>query len=164
MRKITFIPLFLFLTLSLQGCWTWKIEDNRESAYEPVVMNRTDFEQAVKMKVQENTIKAGKIYIKDNLLFIADVNRGFHIYNYSNPANPPKIGFLNIPGATDVAIRDNILYINQAVDLVAIEYDPIQNRIQVTNRTRNVFPQKISPDGFTYENSSADKIVTDWKE
>ncbi len=164
MKKITFVPMFVLLMLLLQGCWGWHTEDNPSTAYDPVIMNRTDFERAVKLKQQENNIKPGKIYIKDNLLFIADVNRGFHIYNYSDPANPEKIAFLNIPGATDVAIRDHILYINQAVDLVAIDYDPIQNTIDVTNRTRNVFPDKMSPDGFYSNRSSENKIVTDWKQ
>ncbi|MGK4568811.1 hypothetical protein [Flavobacterium sp. 3HN19-14] len=152
----------LFLVFLLQGCFG--VNPDPESRYQPEMMTRSAFEQAVKLLPDENTIKAGKIYIKDDLLFINDVNRGFHIYNYSDPANPVKITFLNIPGATDVAVRDNILYINQAVDLVAVEYNRTQNSIHVTSRNRNVFPQKISPDGFGAYGSSSDKIVINWTE
>jgi hypothetical protein len=32
-------------------------------------------------------IKSGKIYIKDDLMFINDVNKGFHVYDYTDPKN-----------------------------------------------------------------------------
>ena len=161
MKNISFPSLLLFCLVLLQSCIGGGDPQN-SSAYKAIKMPREDFEQSVKLQDQENTVDPGKIYVKDNLLFINDVNRGFHIYNYSDPANPVKIAFLKMPGATDIAIRDNILYVNQAVDLVAIDYDPVQNKIVVTNRTRNVFPQKISPDGFT-ANTSENQIITNWK-
>jgi hypothetical protein len=32
-------------------------------------------------------IKSEKIYIKDDLMFINDVNKGFHVYDYTDPKN-----------------------------------------------------------------------------
>jgi len=54
-------------------------------------------------------------------MFLGEENQGFHIYDNSSPTLPKKIGFLRIPGATDLAIKPNseVIYVNQAVDLVA---------------------------------------------
>jgi len=118
-------------------------------------------EASVYTQPQQNKYKSGKIYIKDNFMFITDVNKGFHVYNYSNPENPLKVAFINVPGATDLAIRNNIIYINQAVDLITLEYDPLSNTINSLHRNRNVFPSKVGPNGeMAYPNR--DEIVIDW--
>lgn len=155
-------PLFFLVALLLSSCWGIPNEEDVPTQnYEPVLMIRTEFENAVKALAPKEIVKSGKIYIKDNLMFINDVNKGFHVYNYSNPQNPIKISFIQIPGATDLALRNNIIYINQAVDLVTLEYNPVGNLINVTKRIKEVFPQKIAPDGFSSQNGS-DKIVIDW--
>ena len=94
-------------------------------------------------------------------MFVNDVNKGFHIYDYSNPKNPIRTNFINVPGATDLAIKGNTIYINQAVDLVTATFNPATKIFTVTNRNRNVFPQKQAPNGFqgyTKEN----EIIIDW--
>ena len=163
MKKRLHFPLFFVVALLLSSCWGNPNDDDLPPTqnYEPVSMTRTEFESAVKALAPKEIVKSGKIYIKDNLMFINDVNKGFHVYNYSNPQNPIKISFIQIPGATDLALRNNIIYINQAVDLVTLEYNPTGNLINITKRIKEVFPQKISPDGFSTENV-ANKIVIDW--
>lgn len=129
--------------------------------YTPVILDRPAFENSVQSLPSQNIIKSGKIYIKDNLMFINEVNKGFHVYNYSNPENPILIGFIQILGATDLAIRDNMVYINQAIDLVTLEYNPSNNSILIKHRNKNVFPQKSSPNG-TIANTTENQIVVDW--
>ena len=162
MRKLFLIP-FLLLILLFNSCWYCSDcgDVGPQDSYEPVIMERTAFENSVKSLPAQNIIKSGKIYIKDNLMFINEVNKGFHVYNYSNPENPIRIGFIQILGATDLAIRDNIVYINQAVDLVTLEYNPANNSIVIKQRNKDVFPQKVSPNGWgTYTNEN--QIVVDW--
>ncbi len=109
----------------------------------------------------QNLVKSGKIYIKDDLMLLNDLNKGFHVYNYSNPENPVKIAFIEIPGATDVAIRNSTIYINQAVDLVTLNYNSNTNTLNVLSRNRNIFPQKRSPDGFV-GNYAENQIIVNW--
>jgi len=162
MKNLLRFSLFLLAAFLLSSCWgVPNDEDVPTQNYDAVLMTRTEFESAVKALAPKEIVKSGKIYIKDNLMFINDVNKGFHVYNYSNPQNPIKISFIQIPGATDLALRNNIIYINQAVDLVTLEYNPTQNLINVTKRIKEVFPQKISPDGF-YPQNGNNKIVIDW--
>jgi hypothetical protein len=132
-----------------------------ETNYQPVVLERNAFENSIQVIPQQAMIKSGKIYIKENLMIVNDVNKGFHIYNYTNPENPEKIAFLKIPGATDVAIRDSNLYINQAVDLITLSYNLTNNSVTFLSRVRNAFPQKMTPDGFTV-NVDENQIIVDW--
>lgn len=163
MRKLFLIPFLLFLIPLFNSCWYCSDcgEVGPQDLYSPVIMERTAFENSVKSLPSQNIIKSGKIYIKDNLMFINEVNKGFHVYNYSNPQNPIRIGFIQILGATDLAIRDNIVYINQAVDLVTLEYNPSNNSIIIKHRNKEVFPQKISPNG-SIANTTENQIVVDW--
>jgi len=137
--------------------------DPLQSNYQPVLMPRAAFESAVALLPNQEISKSGKIYIKENLLFINEFRKGFHVFNYSDATNPQPIAFIKIPGATDLAVRNNKIYINQAVDLVTLEYIPQTNSITVVSRNRDIFPPMISPDGFP-GNAAADEIIIDYNQ
>ena len=159
--KNLYLTFCLMPLLLLQSCIYYNSpEPNPHTA---VIMQRAEFEAAVQAMPQQEMFKSGKIYIKDNFMFINDVNKGFHVFDYSNAENPIKLGFINIPGATDLAVRNNVIYINQATDLVSISYNPIANTLSVLHRNESVFPQKLSPYGFQAD-TDADEIVIDWTE
>ena len=133
------------------------------SYYEPVFLSRTDLELSVRLNEPAQIINSGKIYVKDNLLFVSEVRKGFHVFDNSNPENPIKIKFIEAPGSTDLAIRENVLYINQATDLIAARFDFDTNSLLVTKRVENTFPELLSPDGFYAYDVPANSIVIDWK-
>lgn len=166
MIKITRFFLLFVCSLLYVSCIGWEGDDDGtppQSLYTPVVLEREAFENSVQLLPPRNIEKSGKIYVKDNLLFINEVNKGFHIFNYETPENPVPLSFLQILGATDLAIRDNVLYINQAVDLVSINYNLTQNTMSVSYRNENVFPQKSSPDGM-FTSVGNNEIIIDWTE
>lgn len=133
------------------------------SRYEPVFLERSEFENSVALKNSVSIGTSGKIYVKDNLLFINELNKGFHVFDNSDPANPKSIQFLNVPGATDLAIRSNMVYINQATDLIAIDYNTELNSIALTKRIANTFPSLRSPDGNESYTIPENMVVVDWK-
>ncbi|MFT7351402.1 MAG: hypothetical protein ACI9XR_001147 [Flavobacterium sp.] len=155
---IFLLIILSFLTISCFG----PSENFVGPKYEPVYMTRTAFENSISIIAAKPTITAGKIYIKDDFLYVNDVNKGFQIYNYSNPTNPLAIGYINFPGATDMAIRNNAIHVNQATDLVSVEIFPITKVVGVTNRIKNAFPIKSSPDGFLPP-SKQNQVVVNWK-
>ncbi len=164
MKTTIKLALFLILYITCNGC-CWKGncgEPFINEQLKAVLLDRTTFENSVKALPTQNIIKSGKIYIKDNLMFVNDSNKGFHVYNYTNPETPVKVGFIQILGATDLAIRDNVIYINQAVDLVTLSYNVTNNTIQLLHRNKNVFPQKTSPSGSISYEANENKIVIDW--
>ncbi|MFY0483560.1 hypothetical protein ACI6PS_13260 [Flavobacterium sp. PLA-1-15] len=169
MKRIFTLISLVSLTFFLNGCFGPQSNDddfvNNEpivnQLFEPIIVTRAEFESSVATLPPQNIVKSGKIYIHENLMFINDVNKGFHVYNYSNPQDPIKIAFIKIPGATDLAIRNNSIYINQAVDLVTFAYNSESNTISITNRNRNVFPQKNPPTGVPAY-PEEDEIIIDW--
>ena len=167
MKKLLRLSPLILVVLLFNSCFYLLGEEDEtdmitwESAYDPVVLSRIEFEDMVQSQPQRPLVKSGKIYIYENLMFLNDENLGFHVYNYADPANPVKIGFIQIPGATDLSMRNNIIYINQAVDLVTLTYNPQTNSIAVLHRNEHVFPQKTSPDGFPADVSD-DEIIINW--
>ncbi|MCW4470522.1 hypothetical protein OGH69_16240 [Flavobacterium sp. MFBS3-15] len=154
--------------LLLAGCEGYGDPDNvvlttpPPQQFEPIVMNRDEFEAAVQVMPEQAITKAGKIYIKNGLLFINDVRKGFHVYNYTDPANPVPMGFINIPGSTDLAMRAHVIYINQATDLVVMSYSE-DGTITLVGRNRDVFPSMPSPDG-TIDNVADDEVIIGWEQ
>lgn len=154
------LPLLL---LSLSSCWQWERSSppERETRYEPVIISRTQL-QKINLEAPRGTVQNAKIYLKDSIIFVNDKRAGFHIIDNMNPEAPKRLKFLNAPGATDVAIRGNILYVNQARDLVALKINAQSGTVQVLKRIVNIFPAVLSPDG-DFAGVPDDKVVIDWK-
>jgi len=169
-KSILFLSGIIIIHLQ-SCCYTCNDEDEEDvffqprfsNQYEPIRLDRSDFENSVSLKDPTAIEVSGKIYLQGDLLFINEIHKGFHIYDNTDPSNPILLKFLNVPGSTDLAIRDTMIYINQATDLIAVEYNTNTNEVSLTKRVTNVFPQLRSPDGFLPDNVSDDSIVIGWK-
>lgn len=155
----------LILCLSLTSCFYNNGDEQPPvdifiSNYNPVTLDRNTFERSIAIQDKKAVTESSKIYIIENYIFINDKRTGFHIFDNTNPENPIKKKFLNVPGATDVAIRNNILYINQATDLVVLSLNFNDFSMQLNKRMRNVFPELRSPEGENY--TEDDKVVVNW--
>lgn len=82
--------------------------------------------------------KPGKIYFKDNYLFINEINEGIHVIDNSNPSSPTTLGFIKIRGNVDIAIRGNILFADSYIDLLSIDISDVRNP-RTLQRTQDVF-------------------------
>ncbi|MDO3694584.1 hypothetical protein QVZ41_06960 [Wenyingzhuangia sp. chi5] len=156
MKRVFGIPVLLLMV----NCGFLGESIDVESIYEPVEMTREELKSSIVMSDSKAVVESGKIYIKDDYIFVNEKNEGFHIYDNSNPSNPIKVRFLKVPGATDIAIRGNVFYLNQATDLVTLRFNPTNYSVVETGREIKVFtPLEVSPDGgyFTAEEG---KIIT----
>ena len=137
--------------------------------YRPIAMTRQMLESSVEMLDSAKLIKPGKIYIKDNYIFINEKYQGIHIINNTDPSNPVKEGFLRIPGCIDIGMKGNILYADNAVDLVAVDLSNPAS-ITVTKRIKNVFPELTPPGNdelpwyYSPENRPENTIIVEWIE
>ncbi|MDR2498153.1 MAG: hypothetical protein LBD28_01795 [Tannerellaceae bacterium] len=130
--------------------------------YTPLFMARADLENSVSYSPGERAMKEpGKIYYKAPYIFVNERYKGVHIINNSQPTQPVVEGFIIAPGCLDMAVKGNILYIDNSVDLVAFDLDAKQ----VTQRVRNVFPTPPSPAGalYYYDDRHTDKVLVGWK-
>lgn len=102
--------------------------------------------------------KTGKIYIYNDYLFINEPNEGIHIYNNANPSAPVNIGFLQIPGNVDLAIRNNVLYADNFIDLLAFDISNMNNIKQI-KRVTDVFNQLYTAGAQKYLYIYKDTLV-----
>lgn len=157
--------LILILIISLAACDPVDTEEPWEpqpTEYSPVLMKRSELEQSVKWQSARPLQNTGKIYIKDQYLFINERYRGIHVYDNSDPENPMQLGFIAIPGNIDIAMKGNVLYADSAVDLVALRV--FDDSVSTMDREREAFPEFQPPDGGTYtiEERPENTVVVEW--
>ena len=160
MKIIQLLSFMLLFTACVE-------ERETETAYTPVLMSRTDLETSIKVSSPRKINKAGKIYRAGNLLFINEKFEGVHVYNNASPSNPVALGFIDIPGNVDITIKGDIIYADNAVDLVSLRYE--NNTIKGLHRERNVFPEIVAPDmgsipyDFTPDQRPANTVIVNWE-
>ena len=154
-----YLVFALFSCFALNSC----IKDSckKTTTYtilKPVYKNWDEVKLDIKSSPARSVSHPGKLYIKGNFIFLNEIDKGVHIIDNSNPANPKNIAFINIPGNVDIAVKDDILYADIYTRLLAID---IANPLQavITKVTESVFPQRVYNNGF-YADSS--KIIVDW--
>jgi hypothetical protein len=98
---------------------------------EPVFMNADEFRAKVKVTNEAREIKKqGKITFYEGYSFISEPDEGIHIIDNRNPSAPLNVGFIELTGNADMAIRDNLLYADSYIDLVCSTLQ-IRNRLSL---------------------------------
>ncbi|PKP53957.1 MAG: hypothetical protein CVT92_01990 [Bacteroidetes bacterium HGW-Bacteroidetes-1] len=135
-----------------------------DSAYFPILMNKADLSNSVNIFEAREFKKPGKIYLYGDNIYIVDQYSGIHIIDNHDPFNPVKTGFIRIPGVLDLGIKDSVMYVDNAIDLVAID---IRNypQIEILDRFEEVFPEPAPPDmddrGWSYRRPK-NMVIVDW--
>ncbi|MFT3933814.1 MAG: hypothetical protein QM726_09390 [Chitinophagaceae bacterium] len=123
----------------------------------PVYATKSEFLASLNGNTNEPVKSAGKLYIKDQFIYLNEVNKGIHVIDNSNPSRPTQIAFLKIPGNLDIAVKGNTLYADTYTDLLAID---ISNPKKVTliKSIANFFQSRIY-----YNNNNNNLMVVDLK-
>ncbi len=66
-------------------------------------------DETIHTDIIEPLVNTGKIYFKDNYIFINDKYEGIHIIDNMDSANPQNISYITIPGNTDISIKEFII-------------------------------------------------------
>jgi len=93
----------------------------------------------------------GKIYLKDQYIYVGDINKGVHVIDNSDPRNPVEILFIQIYGNHDIAIKGNMMYADNLDDLVVIDISDLYNPVEV-KRIKDVYkmPNQNYPEDLPY--------------
>ena len=160
MKKIIALPVVSLLAIfCLSSCLKDKLTKTY-TIYTPVYKSKAEVLANIKTNASQTIANAGKFFLYDNYLFLNEVDKGIHIIDNRNPANPKNIGFIEIPGNVDLAIKNHMLYADLYSDLVTID---ISNPLQASFRkvVKNAFPHSkyAGNPGFT---ADTNRIIVSW--
>ena len=154
---------FLISIILLGSCEDKIIETY--TANIPIYITYEELRTSVQYETSKGLEKPGKIYFYNDYLFINEYLEGIHVINNSDPSAPQNLGFIKIPGNVDIAIKDDILYADSYVDLVALDISDLNN-INEVNRIQDIFPYILPPYDENYRVDDVDYskgIVVDWE-
>jgi len=162
-KIIPIIVIFTVIAILFSSC-----EDSRYREYEgnaPVYMAYDDLREAIKTVQNVDLVDPGKIYYKDNYIFIVEELKGIHVYDNGDPSSPVKKAFVNLPGVVDISISGFILYADSFVDLVILDVENIDN-IHEVGRVRDILPYTVPPTGNELPMAYVDEdkgVVIGWE-
>nr|WP_321406882.1 hypothetical protein [uncultured Carboxylicivirga sp.] len=154
--------LFVITLMALSGCQDKTYEEYLVN--EPVYMSYEDLRKSIKEADEQPLEVPGKIYFKDNFIFINELMKGVHVYDNSNPETPVYKTFIEIPGNVDIAIKGDLLYADSYIDLVAIDISTLDNPVE-KHRIKSVFNYTVPETKNDYRVGSIDYskgVVIDW--
>jgi hypothetical protein len=135
--KIVFFSLLavVFLATSCQDQCTRKVTQ-RQVFYNKIY--QTSLADSIKNLPALLLKNVGKIYLKDQYLFVNEQGKGMHILDNSTPSQPKNVGFIAIPGSMDMAVMGNYLYADNFTDIVVLD---ISNPLKAKeiDRIKNAF-------------------------
>jgi hypothetical protein len=163
-KIIPIITVILFFSMFISSC-----EDNtlkEYKGYAPVYLSYKELRSAVIAEQNVDLKNPGKIYFKDNYIFIVEELKGIHVYDNTNPSLPVKKTFIKLPGVVDISISGYIMYADSYVDLVVLDIENIDN-IHEAGRLKDILPYTVPavsdnkyPMGFVDKEKG---IVIDWE-
>jgi hypothetical protein len=159
MRKLLTTALFLSALFFLQGC----VKDNCDQTltytfFRPVYKTKTEVRTNIRSNAPRQVERPGKLYIRGNYIFLTEIDRGIHVIDNANPANPQNVAFIDIPGNMDMAVKGNILYADLYTDLVALDITN-PSGVKLEHVEEGVFPHRRWAGNFWADTS---KVIADW--
>ncbi|GAB3325892.1 hypothetical protein GCM10027299_24600 [Larkinella ripae] len=154
------------LLLAVLGCETNRDVDaaRQVQGLRPVYAPYEEV-SAIKTLAPQPLRNPGKIYIKGGFLFINEPGKGLHVVDNRDPAHPQKISFVSVPGNVDMAIKDQVLYVDNTVDLLVLDITDPQN-VTVLKRVKDAYPYPSYPEqrGVQFECVDPEKgMVVRWE-
>ena len=142
----------LFVLFSIIGLALTSCEDKRLQTYManvPVYLSYDALRSSFEVSSGSILEKPGKIYFYGSYMFINEYQKGIHVADLSDPAQPELKAFIEIPGNVDMAIRNNLLYADSYVDLLVIDVsDPEDPELE--KRIEGLFEYIIPPYDWDY--------------
>ncbi len=161
-------PTIMILGLILVYLTNISSSARSQADYTPLLLSRDELKESVFFKSAQDFKNPGKIYVYNQYILIVDLFKGVHVIDNSTPESPFKTGFIHIPGCMDVAVRNDILYADNSVDLVAIDLSSYPE-ISVVSRIVDVFPEPTPPGStsipaeFSSRNRPKNTVIVGWK-
>lgn len=134
--KLSFTLPAVFFALTLFSCTDKEVKDiGEKQGLKPLYADpSTAFN--ISIKSERKLEKPGRIYLYQNKLLVNERGEGIHIYNVNDWNSPVYEKFILIPGNTDMAIRNEYLYVNNINDLVILD---LSDNAKEVGRIKSMF-------------------------
>ena len=129
--------LIYFSFIFLMDC-NFRNDPPKKVMVVPIYLSYSELRSPLVIDHSKTLNKSGKIYLYKDYLFVNEPNQGIHVFNNVDNTNPISLGFITIPGNIDISIKDDILYADSFIDLLAIDISNI-NDVKITKRIKNAF-------------------------
>ena len=162
-KIVPFIVVFILFVFLLTSCEDTTYKEYKGNA--PVYMSYSELRSAVSPEQNVDLKNPGKIYFKDNYIFIVEELKGIHVFDNTNPSSPVKKVFVKIPGVVDISISGYNLYADSFVDLVVLDVENIDN-IHEVGRVEDILPYTVPEVDNEYPMAYVDQdkgVVIDWE-
>lgn len=157
LRKLSFLSLMIILLLALLYSGCKETCDKQLITYtEPVYAPMEDIRVEATYEAPRAIKSPGKIYYKDEFIFINEIDSGIHVIDNTDKNNPTTIGFVRVVGNKDLAARGDFMYVDSYMDLVVLNISDKHN-ISEINRVNDVF------DAYYYHDDFFGTVI-DWVE
>lgn len=169
MDKVKNVSIALLLFLMFSGCWP-RVRPVIYTEYTPTLVHKSTLANSIKLQQPTAIQTAAKIYYKDQYIFISEQFKGVHIIDNADPSNPQDKAFVAVLGCVDMAIKNNVLYVDNAIDFVSIDLEELMaGRLKVLKRIAGVFPEVAPPDGgvipdrYNERNRRENTVIVGWE-
>jgi hypothetical protein len=158
---LLFLTVLLGISILLEGCSDTCETKMQYTYFEPVYTSFEELRSSATLSEPQPLTNVGKIYRKDNYIFVNEPGKGIHIVDNTNPSDPVIKHFLNIPGNYDLAVKETSLYADSFIDLVVFDISDVEN-IHEINRLENIFTNFNHPSEFPVDFTRG--LITGWVE
>jgi hypothetical protein len=162
-KIIPIIPIAVLFSLFFSSCEDTTYKEY--AGYAPKYMSYTDLRSGIVLEQNVDLKNPGKIYFKDNYIFIVEELKGIHVFDNSNPSSPVKKVFVNLPGVVDISVSGSFMYADSYIDLVVLDVQNIDN-IREVGRIKDILPYTVPVPKTDYPQAYVDKekgVVIDWE-
>lgn len=157
---LLFLTALLGISVLLEGCSDSCEVEYEYTYFEPVYTSLAEIRSGVKVTAPRSLSGLGKIYYKDDYLFVNEPGKGIHVINNKSPENPKQLSFIEIPGNYDLSIMDSYLYADSYVDLVVLDISSLTS-VKEVKRLQGVFSE-YNTFGFSVDPEKG--VVSGWQE
>jgi hypothetical protein len=171
MKTITKILIGCGLLIAMSAC-NDKCDTITYKINEPIIMSTAEFRSSIKVTAEQHKIEHyGKICFYNGYLYIAENGKGIHIIDNRNPQNPAIVGFIELLGNYDMAIRNNTLYADMLTNLVWFDITNPATPVSAGCMS-NAFPGALPPVDNEYTcdymrvyscQQNSDSVIVGWK-
>jgi hypothetical protein len=157
MKKIFILATCCSVLFLFQSC----LKDNLTHTYSilvPVYKSKNEVYANIKSNPSQEIKSPGKIFMYGAYIFLNEIDKGVHVIDNTDAANPVEKTFIDIPGNLDIAVKGNTLYADLYTDLVTVDIsNPLQAKF--IRYLPNVFPERNYGNGFIADSS---RIIVGW--